>query len=129
MGEYFRQDVDAPSLGNPIFGGYYLSANWILTGQMRPYNRRSAIIDRVPISQSVTQGGIGSWEVAIRWSSLDLTDGAIEGGEMDIFSLGVNWWLTGTFMFGVNYRHIELDRFGVRGSSDGANVRLLLVLE
>jgi phosphate-selective porin OprO/OprP len=129
MGEYFRQEVDAPALGNPILGGYYLSANWILTGEMRPYNRRSAIVDRVPVSQSVTQGGIGSWEVAIRWSSLDLTDGAVDGGEVDILSLGVNWWLTGTFMFGVNYRHIELDRFSLGGGSDAANVRMLLVLE
>jgi hypothetical protein len=48
---------------------------------------------------------------------------------MDILSLGVNWWLTGYFSLGFNYRHIVLDRHGVRGSSDGANVRLLLVLE
>ncbi|MCP4898468.1 MAG: hypothetical protein GY906_15950 [bacterium] len=128
-GEYFRQEVDAPELGNPTFDGFYLSANWILTGEMRPYNKRSGVIDRVPIAQSVYQGGIGTWEAAIRFSSLDLTDGAIEGGEMDILSLGLNWWLTGTFSLGLNVRHITLDRFGERGDSSAANLRLLLVLE
>jgi phosphate-selective porin OprO/OprP len=129
MGEYFRQDVDAPNLGDPVLGGFYISANWILTGEMRPYNKKSAIVDRVPVSQSVYQGSLGTWEAAIRWSSLDLTDAAIEGGEMDILSLGVNWWLTGYFSLGLNYRHIVLDRFDERGASDGVNVRMLLVLE
>ena len=33
------------------------------------------------------------------------------------------------FNVNVNYRHINLDRFGLDGVSDGFNVRLMLVLE
>jgi hypothetical protein len=60
---------------------------------------------------------------------LDLTDGLIDGGEMDILSLGLSWWLTPVFNVNMNYRFITLDRFGVEGDSSGLNVRILLMLE
>ena len=33
-------------------------------------------------------------EAGFRYSSLDLSDGDVDGGEMDTYSLGLNWWLT-----------------------------------
>ena len=48
---------------------------------------------------------------------------------MDILSLGANWWLSRSAHFGVNYRHISLDRTGTRGSSSGLNARILLMLD
>ncbi len=49
------------------------------------------------MARSVYQNGIGAWELAGRWSSVDLTDGTVDGGEMDILSAGINWWLSPTF--------------------------------
>ena len=46
-----------------------------------------------------------------------------------ILSLGFNWWLTGYLNLSLNYRHTMHDRFDEKGTSDGVNVRLLLVLE
>ena len=46
---------------------------------------------------------------------------------MDIYSLGLNWWLTRWAQVGVNYRYISLDRFGTEGDSSGVNARLLLM--
>jgi phosphate-selective porin OprO/OprP len=68
-------------------------------------------------------------ELAARYSRLDLTDGTVEGGELDILSLGVNWWLTPISQFSVDYRDISLDRFGIVGHSSGFNARLLLMLD
>ena len=129
LGEYVLNDVDAPQLGNPGFSGYYLSGAWSLTGEMRSYIRRSGVFSPLPIAKSVKQGGWGSWEVAARWSELDLTDGLVTGGEMQIASLGLNWWLTPTFSFNINLRQINLDRFGVEGESTGINSRIVLLLE
>jgi hypothetical protein len=53
----------------------------------------------------------------------------VDGGELDVFSLGLNWWLTRWAQFGANYRYIFLDRFGAQGESSGLNVRLLLMLD
>jgi len=103
-GEYIRSDSDAPILGNPSLGGYHLTASWILSGEVRPYNKRVGIFGGAPISRGVNQNGWGTWELSTRYSSVDLTDGQVEGGEMDIWSAGVNWWLTPYMNFNVNYR-------------------------
>ena len=83
----------------------------------------------MPVARSVYQGGWGAWEAAFRYSTLDLTDGTIDGGEMDIWSLGLNWWLTPFFEVNMNYRHITLDRFGIKGKSNGVMGRVVLLLE
>ena len=57
-----------------------------------------------------------------------IVDGTVDGGEMDILSLGVNWWLTLLAQFGVYYRYILLGRFGTQGDSSGLNARILLIL-
>jgi len=128
-GEFVRSRVSTPQHGDLVFGGYQVTGSWILTGEMRAYNRRNGTFGPVPISRSVKHGGKGAWELAARYSSIDLTDGSIDGGEMDIFSLGLNWWLTPTFGTNFNYRHIVLDRYGIRGRSNGIMYRLILVLE
>lgn len=127
--EFVQTDVNSPSLGNPTFGGYHLSASWILTGEMRPYNRKSGILGRVPIANPTSSGGWGAWEVGVRWSEIDLTDQAIDGGEMDTLSFAVGWWLTPRLSFNSNYRLIELDRYGVTGRSQGFTLRAILILE
>jgi phosphate-selective porin OprO/OprP len=128
-GEYLRNEVAAPDLGDPVFSGHHFTASWIISGEMRAYNRRSGVFGPVPVARSVYRGGWGAWEVALRWTDLDLTDGAIEGGEMQVLSAAVNWWLTSYFSFNIYYRNIQLDRFGLQGTSDGMLARVVLMLE
>lgn len=128
-GEYVNTAVDSPNFGDPNFGGYHLTGSWALTGEMRTYNRRSGLLSNVPVAQSVYQGGWGTWELGVRWSELDLTDGLIDGGEMEILSVGVNWWLTPVFGVSANVRHISLDRAGISSDSVGFMSRLVLLLE
>jgi phosphate-selective porin OprO/OprP len=127
--EYTSTAVDSPDLANPDFDGYWVAGSWVLTGEMRPYNKKSGTFGSAPIARTVYQGGKGAWEVNARWSSIDLTDGLIEGGEMDIASLGLSWWLTPFFSVGMNYRYIWNTRLGVEGTSSGLNTRLVLLLE
>lgn len=127
--EYLRSDLDAPVSDNPSFDGYHVSASWALSGEMRTYNKRSGLFNPLPVSRSVNQGGWGAWEIAARWSTLDLDDGNVQGGDMDIASLGLNWWLTRVAQFSLNYRYVTLDRFGVEGHSSGLTARILLILD
>lgn len=129
LGEYIYNDVDAPELGNPGFSGYHLTASYALTGEMRGYNRKSGTFRAVPIAKSVNQGGWGAWEFSARWSGVDLNDGLVEGGDLEIYSLGLNWFLTPLLHVNVNYRWITLDRFGVEGESSGFMTRLVMGLE
>lgn len=127
--EYIHSDVDSRDYGDLTFHGQHIAASWALTGEMRPYRRRSGVLGPLPVAKSVHQGGWGAWEVAFRYSSLDLTDGPVDGGQLDIYTLGLNWWLTSYSVFSLNYRNINLDRFGETGTSNALTGRLTLILE
>jgi len=127
--EYTRTDVANPVLGNPSFDGYWVAASWILTGEMRAYNYKSGTFGGVPVSRSVYQNGKGAWELSARWSSIDLEDGLVASGGMDIASLGLTWWATPFFGLNANFRYIRNELDGVEGRSSGVNTRLMLMLE
>ena len=127
-GEYTQTDVEAPDFGDPSFSGYHLTGSWIVSGEMRGYNHKTGLFSPIKVARSVYDDGWGSWETYLRWSSLDLTDESIEGGEIDILSVGLNWWLTDGFTVSVNYRYIELDRFGIDAKSSGLNLRVMVFL-
>ena len=127
--EYLGVDVDSVESGNPYFSGYSVTGSWAVTGEMRAYRKRSGTFDGLPVSKPVNQGGWGAFETVFRYSSLDLTEGTVDGGELDVLSLGLNWWLTRRAQFSINYRDISLDRDGLQGESSGVNVRLLLMLD
>jgi phosphate-selective porin OprO/OprP len=127
--EYVGTDVNSPQSGNPFFSGYHVTGSWAVTGESRAYRKRSGTFDPLPVARPVNQGGWGTVELAFRYSNTDLTDRAVDGGEMDIWSLGVNWWFTRSAHLGLNYRYISLDREGLQGDSSGINARILLMLD
>ncbi len=128
-GEWMRSDADSEEFGDPTVEGYHVTASWSLTGEMREYNKRSGVFRSLPISRTVRQNGWGAWEVAVRYSTLDANDSLLEAGEMDIWSAGLNWWLTPLLHVGVDYRYITLDKGGLDGVSHGINTRVLVALE
>lgn len=129
-GEYLESNIDEPSLLDPTARGYHVTASWIMTGEVRPYNKRVGIFGKIPISRTVNQNGWGAWEISTRYSSLDANDGLLFGGEVDIWSAGINWWLSPYFNINLNYRYITLeDSDGIEGTSQGFNTRLVLILE
>ncbi len=127
--EYIQSHVQAPLRGDPVFKGYSVTASWILSGEMRSYDRRNGTFGPVVLSRPVDLGGIGSWEVALRYSRLDLSEQAVTGGDMEVYSLAVNWTATSMLRATLNYRHIVLDRGGLVGRSDGLSTMLGFVLE
>jgi phosphate-selective porin OprO/OprP len=128
-GEYVRTDVKNAELLDPTFDGYHLTASWVLTDEMRPYNKKSGLFMPIPVARSVYQNGKGTWEISARYSELDLDSGRVEGGNLNIISLGLNWWLSRTFLVSVNYRYIDHGQFDITGHASGLNARILLVLD
>ncbi len=129
MAEYSDNRIDAPAVGDPNFTGYHISGTWSFTGEMRPYKRNRGVFGGLPIAQDVYHGGKGSTELAVRYSSIDLTDGLIAGGEMDIATVQFNWWLTSWLALSLNYRHTTTDRFGLRGDMDVFVTRVMAILQ
>jgi phosphate-selective porin OprO/OprP len=129
MAEYSDNHVDAPASGDPNFTGYHISGTWSLTGEMRGFKRNRGVFDGLPVAQSVNQGGKGAMEIALRFSSIDLTEGLIEGGEMDIATAQFNWWLTKSMALSLNYRRTWTDRFDLEGEMDAFVARVMLILQ
>lgn len=79
----------------PHFPGLYASASWFLTGESRPYDRREGTFSRVIPRHDFDwgQGGWGAWELAARFSHVDLNSADVEGGRLSMFMVGVNWHL------------------------------------
>ncbi len=127
--EYTRADVESPGFGNPSFDGYWVGLSWIMTGEMRAYNKKSGVFGGVPVAKSVYQNGKGAWEITTRWSTIDLDDGLIHGGKMDIASVGLTWWLNPIFGISLNYRYIWNTLDGIEGESSAINSRLMLILQ
>ena len=127
-GEYVQTNMDAPALNDPTFTGYHVFASWLITGEVRGYNRRTGVFNPISVAKSVNQNGWGALEAVARWETVDLTDELVAGGVVDIATLGLTWWLTSNAYVSVNYRHIELDRFDLIGTSSGFNLRVLMML-
>jgi len=129
MSEYIQSSVTSSIYKNPTYNGYNVIASYVLSGEMRQYNKRSGLINRLNVANGVNSGGWGTWEIYSRWSSIDLSDGAVDGGVMNTLSLGLNWWPIDTIQANVNYRYSTLNLFGQTGFNQGIVTRLSFVLE
>jgi phosphate-selective porin OprO/OprP len=129
MSEYIQSNVSSTTFNNPSFKGYNVVVSYVLTGEMRGYNKRSGLVKRLKVANEVKSGGWGTWEVYSRWSSVDMTDKNVYGGEMNTLSLGVNWNPISAIQVNVNYRYSTLDRFDKTGSNHGLVTRLVFILE
>jgi phosphate-selective porin OprO/OprP len=104
--EYMGSFIDSTVVGNRFLHGGYSQVGYFLTGEHRPYDRKSGQIDRViPHQNYHWRGGTGAWELAARWSHLDLTDGPILGGDMQNLTVGLNWYVNPYCKCVFNYIH------------------------
>lgn len=88
------------------FSGAYAHFGYFLTGESRAYNRKGGVFGRVkPLDPFNRDGGCGAWEIAGRWSYIDLNDKSIQGGRMTDLTLGLNWYLNQFTKFQFNYIH------------------------
>jgi len=95
QGEYLHSSVEQQEGGPLNFDGFYASASWFLTGESRPYDRTEGKFDRVIPKHNFDwgHGGWGAWEIAGRYSFVNLNSGDIHGGRMGIVMAGLNWYL------------------------------------
>lgn len=111
--EHIQTDVDAPLVGDPTFDGSYVELGYFLTGEHRSYKAKDGAFDRIkPKSNFLKDGGKGAWEIAFRYSTLDLTDAGIAGGEQDDWSLGLNWYPNPATRMMINWVHADVDSVG-----------------
>jgi len=108
--EYFRTFIYSGETGNPVFWGWYVQGSYFLTGEHRPYDRQYGVFDRVRPKKNFApfKGHWGAWEIAVRYSVLDLSDRGIQGGEGRDITAGLNWYLYPTMRLMFNYVYSEV---------------------
>jgi phosphate-selective porin OprO/OprP len=104
--------------GTITFPSAYVETGYILTGERRPYNYDTGVLGRVvPASPVGRCGGWGAWELAGRYSYIDLNEGGVGGGRLNDVTAGLNWYLNRFTKFQLNYIRAMLDR-PPQGDSD-----------
>jgi phosphate-selective porin OprO/OprP len=128
QGEYFFLNVDRLN-GLPAlkFNGGYAEAAFTLTGESRSYvpgtGAYSAITPNRPAS--LDGSGWGAWEIAARYSFMDLddrigfADGAA-GGKQTLYTVGLNWYANRNVRFMLNYVHGIIDK--QRSATDATDI-------
>ncbi len=118
---------------NNTFSGWYAQAAWTLTGEERTYNPAIGAFSPPKPTTSVGHGGWGAWELAARFSDLNLNSHALDstalitnwtgastqtytftntvrGGNQRIFTAALNWYVSTAIRFAFDYQYIDVSR-------------------
>ena len=96
-GEYTALETDRIGLPSLSFDGWTVWGTWSITGESRASSYRIDAGEFKRLKQgndfSTANGTWGAWELALRYASINLNDGTIVGGEEDVLTTGLNWYL------------------------------------
>ncbi|MDQ0466474.1 phosphate-selective porin OprO/OprP [Caulobacter ginsengisoli] len=139
QGEYFDYKIDrrnpAPGVHDPAFDGWYVEGGWVLTGETRKFNPETAAFDAPPVTKpfNLKEGTWGTWELAARYSVVDLNSdpfaalaaNRVRGGEQTITTLGVNWFLNPSVRLSLDWLDVSVDRLTAGGLQAGQDYQAL----
>ncbi|MEI2455878.1 OprO/OprP family phosphate-selective porin [Lysobacter firmicutimachus] len=131
--EYMRSEFDryatrASSQPGKKFTGdsWYVSGVWNITGETWGYKAG------VPTTPLPDEPASGMWQVGVRYDKIDLNDGSLRpgatptaapivagvlGGEMDAWTVGVNWYWRSNFKFMLDYSMVDSSKYIGRTSA------------
>jgi phosphate-selective porin OprO and OprP len=120
--EYMHAFVSQVGNPDPNFGGLYAYVSYFLTeDDMRAYRLSEGAFDRIIPKRnfSFDGQGWGAWEVAARFSRLDLSSENVDGGVDDDVTAGLNWYLNPVTRITVNYVWAHLESVGDSNIAQG----------
>ncbi|HEY8593120.1 MAG TPA: porin [Sphingomicrobium sp.] len=131
-GEAGRLWLDRTDAPNAHFTGFYGYAAYMLTGETRGF--KGGNFDRIKPFSSFGDGGLGAFEIALRYDHLNLKDtpvAARAGNEATSLTAGLNWYLNPYAKLMVNYIRFSgdntpLDPVGAKTKGDAFATRLHL---
>lgn len=119
-----------PSMGTVFMQSAYGEVHYFLTGEHRAYNRETGVFGRVVPKRNFAWNncgftGWGAWQLAARYSYLDLIDKGINGGRVHDMTLGLNWFMNPNMKVQWNYflAHRNVANPGGDGFIQGFAVR------
>jgi phosphate-selective porin OprO/OprP len=133
-------NAPAPSLS---FNGGYVEGGWNITGEPFRYNVGSAafarpkVNDPFIINENGVSPGIGAWQVAARYSAMNLNSnvtpgrsqtltGGVFGGYQQIVGAALSWYPNDWIRFELQFQYTQVDKRNSAGTSQiGQNFETL----
>jgi phosphate-selective porin OprO and OprP len=135
QGEYYRMNdsqLVAPNKPSPVlgFGGGYVEAGWVITGEPIRYNVGDAAFARPnPADPFVLgTGSIGAFELSTRYSATNLNSnvtpgiaqsvtGGVYGGNQQVVGLLLSWYPNNWARLYLQGQYTNVDRLNSAGTS------------
>jgi phosphate-selective porin OprO/OprP len=113
-GEYTHMWIDRAQKGAGVVAadggtsnlglhGWYADAAWTITGESRKYKQGRFYKLDPDKKFSLKNGGLGAWELATRYSSVELNDGVFKGGNMSNMTVALNWYMNSNMRLMADY--------------------------
>jgi phosphate-selective porin OprO/OprP len=133
QGEFYQIDVNQsklPHVPAPVLGfnGGYVEGSVVLSGEAHPYDIDRAAWGRPHPDHpfSLAEGGIGAWEIAARYSTVDLNSnvvpgvpqsgtGGIYGGKQQIGAVALNWYPNDWIRFMLQFQYVDVNKLNSAG--------------
>jgi phosphate-selective porin OprO/OprP len=111
QGEWANVKFDRIGGLSDDFNAFYVYGSWYITGESRNYEAKKGEFGRTKILNPVTAGGMGAFEVGVRYDNVDMTDiaGVNTAGEYTAWTVGLNWYPHPYVRFMANYTKAEND--------------------
>lgn len=131
--EYTRMWIDRKLKGTTLergnnnleVDGWYADAAWTITGESRKYKQGKFYKVDPAKNFSLKNGTWGAWELATRYSAVDLNDGVFHGGKASNVTVALNWYFNSNFRLMADYtRAFDMNNTAVktRTGADPDNV-------
>ena len=120
QGEYMAAFADQPDADVAFLHGAYVQASYFLTGEHRPYDSGIGVFKGPQPLRPFPTEGLGAWELAARYSFLDLRGPSLADTARQVqdFTVGLNWYLSPNLRLGWNYARSWIDGSGSSGAAD-----------
>lgn len=105
--EYAASFTDCVACADdPVLTAGYVEAGFVVGGVRKI---KKGKFDAPTVHKDIHQNGLGALTFVVRYDSINLTDGEIDGGAYDALILGGDWWPTEKIRFGINLFTIDAE--------------------
>lgn len=118
VGEYMTSEIARDFAEDFTGDSWYVSGVWNVTGELFTYRQG---IYNTPLPGD--PGYKGMYQLGLRYDTIDLDEGMVNGGTQDSWTAGVNWYWRQNLKVMLNYVMIDADR-DVRLSGVASPIRM-----
>ncbi|MCB2208550.1 MAG: hypothetical protein KQH67_09675 [Bacteroidetes bacterium] len=94
------------------FDAYFATISWFITGEHKNFSQSRTAFDMIKPKKNLGKGGAGSFELSLRYSSIDFNYFDIQGGTLNDITVGLNWYVNPAVRYTLNYINANVKNLG-----------------